>query len=376
MKFKTLDYYKFKDKRVLLRSDLNSEVYNGSISMNDRISESSRTIKELILKGASVVVLAHQGRPGKEDFTSLEEHSKLLKKFVKIKFVKDIIGEDAVNEIENLKFGEAILLENVRFLEEEFKPSVHNKMVEVLSDHFDFYVNDAFSVCHREQTSIVSFPKKLKSCIGRTMERELKNLDKIKIKDCLFILGGAKEDNIILLKNDNVLTCGIFGQLCMISRGFNFGAQNEFLKKDIEVVEELKKINFTAETPIDFAVKVGNERFELDLEDFPSEYDAYDIGEKTIKEYIKRIKNVKAIFMKGPAGFAEDARFAKGTAALLKAIANSKAKKVLGGGQLSSALKRLKISEKKFDYISLSGGATVHYLAGRKLPGLEALKKV
>jgi len=249
-------------------------------------------------------------------------------------------------------------------------------MVEVLSDHFDFYVNDAFSVCHREQTSIVSFPKKLKSCIGRTMERELKNLDKIKIKDCLFILGGAKEDNIILLKNDNVLTCGIFGQLCMISRGFNFGAQNEFLKKDIEVVEELKKINFTAETPIDFAVKVGNERFELDLEDFPSEYDAYDIGEKTIKEYIKRIKNVKAIFMKGPAGFAEDARFAKGTAALLKAIANSKAKKVLGGGQLSSALKRLKISEKKFDYISLSGGATVHYLAGRKLPGLEALKKV
>ena len=330
MKFKTLDYYKFKDKRVLLRSDLNSEVYNGSISMNDRISESSRTIKELILKGASVVVLAHQGRPGKEDFTSLEEHSKLLKKFVKIKFVKDIIGEDAVNEIENLKFGEAILLENVRFLEEEFKPSVHNKMVEVLSDHFDFYVNDAFSVCHREQTSIVSFPKKLKSCIGRTMERELKNLDKIKIKDCLFILGGAKEDNIILLKNDNVLTCGIFGQLCMISRGFNFGAQNEFLKKDIEVVEELKKINFTAETPIDFAVKVGNERFELDLEDFPSEYDAYDIGEKTIKEYIKRIKNVKAIFMKGPAGFAEDARFAKGTAALLKAIANSKAKKVLG----------------------------------------------
>jgi len=84
MKFKTLDYYKFKDKRVLLRSDLNSEVYNGSISMNDRISESSRTIKELILKGASVVVLAHQGRPGKEDFTSLEEHSKLLKKFVKM----------------------------------------------------------------------------------------------------------------------------------------------------------------------------------------------------------------------------------------------------------------------------------------------------
>ncbi|MEK6855385.1 MAG: phosphoglycerate kinase [Nanoarchaeota archaeon] len=376
MDYKTLDDFSFKGKRVLLRSDINSEISDKKVILNDRIIESAKTIKELQQKGASVVVLAHQGRPGKKDFISLKQHSKLLNKYVKIKFVPSIIKDKALNEIKNLKNGEALLLENIRFLKEEFTPP-DNKIVKTLSPLFDYYVNDAFSVSHREQTSIVGFPKILRSCIGRVMEKELKNLDKIKINNCLFILGGAKaEENILLLKNKNVLTCGIFGQLCVIAKGKNLGAQNKFLKDELKIILQLKRnLHKGVITPADFALKIKNKRAELSISEFPSKYEIFDIGEKTQEIYIDKIKNAEAVFMKGTAGYCEEKQFCRGTKSILNAISNSGAFSIICGGHLTSALRKLKINKDKFDYISLSGGATVEYIAGKKLPGLEVLKR-
>ena len=370
---RTLRNFKFKGKIVLVRVDLNSDVVNKRIILSERFKAHAETIKYLKNKKARVVVIAHQGRPGQKDFTSLEQHCGLLNKFVKIRFVDDIIGVKAVKSIIDLKDGEAILLDNVRKLEDEFKGNSDNKFVKVLSKVCDYYVNDAFSVSHRKQSSIVGFPKKLKSFMGLNLEKEIKYLKKLKIKKALYILGGAKaEDNILLLNKNKVLSCGLFGQICLISKGFNFGAQNKFLKKKLKIKNKLKNKLKNVETPVDFAVKVGDKRVELKLNEFPSRYQIHDIGNETIKKYVDEIKKARVIFMKGPAGNFDLKNFSKGTKEILRAVEKNKGFKVIGGGDLSTAAARYKI--KKIDYISLSGGALIAFVAGKKLPGLEALK--
>jgi phosphoglycerate kinase len=203
---KTLDDFDFEGKRVLVRSDLNSDVQNGKLLKSERIKEAAITINELKKKEARVVILAHQGRPGDDDFISLKQHCKQLNKYVKVVFVEDIIGKKAEEKIKNLKNGEAILLENVRNLKEEFDTR-ENKLTQFCLRLFDIYVNDAFSVCHRPQASIL-LPKYIKkSCAGRILEREVKALQKLKLKKTLYILGGAKpKDNIKLLGKNKVLS--------------------------------------------------------------------------------------------------------------------------------------------------------------------------
>lgn len=380
MKLKTINNFNFKGKKVLLRVDLNSEVINKKVILSDRIIEHAKTIKQLIRKKAKVVVLAYQSRPGEKDFISLKQHAGLLNKYVKIKFVNDIIGKKAVNGIKKLKQGEALLLDNIRFLKEEFKPSIKNKIVKILAPLFDYYISDAFSIVHRNQTSIVSFPKVLKSCVGRTMEKELKNIKKIRLGRGLFILGGAKpKENILLLdslkgRNNKILTCGLFGQLCLIAKGHNLGAQNKFLQKKLKYIPKLKKLVKYVETPLDLAVKIKGKRKDISVERFPSKYEVFDIGPLTAKKYTKAIKDAKSIFLKGTAGYCEEKQFCTGTKAILKTIERSKAFSVISGGHTLTAIKQLKIKKQKLGYVSLSGGALLNYLAGKKLPGLEALK--
>lgn len=371
-----------KGKIVLLRTDINCDVVDKKVLMSERIREASITIKELQDKKAKVVVLAHQGNPKKDDFLSLKQHAKLLNRFTKIRFVPDIVGKKAKKAIKNLKPGEAILLENIRFEDDEFHPEKKENKLLKLAELADIYVNDAFSVCHREHTSIVSFSKILESYMGRLMEKEVSALEKISIKNCLYILGGAKpEENIKLLRGNKVLACGLFGQLCLVAKGKNLGYQNKFLKKSVLVnnysgfLSKLRKKleEVKVETPIDFVINVNGKRKELKLEDFPSGYRIDDIGEQTIKKYAEEIKKAPAIYMKGPAGFAANKNFSKGTFAILKAVSECKGFTLIGGGHLSDAISASKIDTKKFGHISLSGGALLSYVAGEELPGLKAL---
>jgi len=375
VRYKTLSNFNFKGKTVLLRADLNSPVENGKVVMNERLTESLKTIRELRGKGARVVVLAHQGRQGNKDFVSLTGHAKLMR----IKFVQDLFGDRALKEIEGMKEGEVILLENVRKHKEEFNPG-KNKMIKVLSGVCDIYINDAFSVSHRKQSSIVGFPRVMKSGIGRLMENELNHLERLDLGKTLFILGGAKpEDNIMLMKqvlrkNGRVLACGIFGQLCLIASGIDLG-QKKYLKNKMRFVKELKKYVSRIETPIDYAVNVSGKRKEIPLRDFPSKYEIYDIGEKTQASFIDEVKKVKSVFVKGTMGVCEEKAFCEGTREVLKAISMVRGHKVLGGGHLSTAVGEMGINKKKFDHISLSGGAFARYVAGERLVGLEVLNK-
>lgn len=370
-----------RDKIILLREDLNSDVVNGRVLMSERIKESAESIKLMKNKGAKIVIIAHQGRPGEKDFTSLKQHAKFLNRFVKIKFIDDIIGRKAEKAIRELKPGEVILLDNIRKLKDEFDME-ENPFVTKLSEWCEIYVNDAFSVCHRAQASVVSFPKYMKSFAGPLLEREVNALKKINLNDCLYILAGAKpDDNIMLLRKNKVLACGLFGQMCLVSLGKDLGAQNSYLKKNISDYDsslknlktKLKLMKNLVETPVDFAVKVNGKRKEFSLNEFPVKYEIYDIGKKTQEIYVEEIMKAKSIYMKGPAGFYSDTKFFNGTYALLKAISKSNAFSLLGGGQLSDAIAKSKIPKRKFGYISLSGGALLQYLAGQKLPGLVAL---
>ncbi len=378
MRLKTLDDFDFRGKSVLLRSDLNSEVTDGKVIFGDRIIESAETIKELKTGGARVVVLAHQSQKGKKDFISLKQHAKLLNKFVKIKFVDDILGGRALAEISKLRNGEALLLDNVRFVKDEFKPSLRNKLVRKFAPLSDIYINDAFSVCHRKQTSIVSFPKVLPSGIGRLMERELRSLDRIsKMKNCLFILGGEKFEDELKLFNAKrkILTTGIIALVFLKAKGYKLGMQDNLLKGKTKLLRKIKRVSKCAVTPIDFGVNFNGGRKNILLVELPVRHEILDIGLKTIEFYVSEIKKAKCIFMKGPAGHTGYEEFSLGTRRLLEAIFESKAFSVLSGGHLNSARRKFKISKDEFDYVSLAGGALVSYLAGEKLPGLEALKK-
>jgi phosphoglycerate kinase len=358
---KTLSDFDFAGKTVLLRTDINSDVVQGKVLPSERIKESSITIEELKKKRARIVIIAHQGRKGKDDFTSLKQHASLLNKFTKVKFVPDILGDKAQKAIQNLKNKEAILLDNIRNIEDEDFPNKgkDNQIIKFFQPLINIYVNDAFSVCHREQTSITLMPKFFPHCAGRILEREVLALKKISIKDCIYILGGAKpEDNLKLLKGNKVLAAGLFGQFCLIAKGKDLGAQSKYLQSQVKdfdlVVKQLKDKLKNVLTPVDFAVKVDNKRQELPLEDFPSKYEIFDIGEKTQNIFIEEIKKAKAIYMKGPAGFCADKQFATGTLKILQAVSESQAFSIIGGGHLSDAIALSKIPISKFGHISLS----------------------
>lgn len=373
IKMKTLDDFNFKGKVVLVRSDLNSDVKNKKLLKSERIREAAITINELKKKKARVVILAHQGRPGGEDFISLEQHSKQLNAYTKVRFVKDIIGKEAIIRINNLKEGEAILLENVRDLKEEFE-KVPNKLTDFFSKNCEVFVNDAFSVCHRAQSSIL-LPKYFKfNFAGRILEREVNAIKKIKLNNTLYILGGAKpEDNVKLLGKNKVLSCGLFGQVCLINKGKKLGEQEDYLNKKKVFIQIPSSKLKNVETPLDFAVSLKEKRKELSIEEFPNDYEIFDIGKTTQKKYLQEIKKAKTIYMKGPAGDCTKKHFSEGTFAILRGIANSNAFSVIGGGHLSDAIKDSKINPSKFNHISLSGGALLNYIAGEKLPGLEVL---
>lgn len=372
---KTLNDFNFRGKKVLLRADLNSDVKNGRILMSERIKESAKTINYLKKKKAKIIVIAHQGRPGKSDFISLKQHAELLNRFTKIKFIDDILGKRAIVGIRNLKAGEAVLLDNIRKEKDEFNPDKSDNKLLKLAKLCDIYVNDAFSVCHRNESSIVLFPKYMKNCAGLLLEKEVNALKKIEIKNCLYILGGAKpDDNLKLLGKNKVLACGLFGQVCLIAKGKKLGEQENYLKKQKALIKITKNKLENVKTPVDFAVSANGKRKELKLEDFPNKYEIFDIGSGTIEKFRQEIKKAKAIYMKGPAGDCNEKGFSKGTFALLHSIANSGAFSVIGGGHLSDAIEASGISKSKFGHISLSGGALLNYVAGEKLPGLEALK--
>lgn len=399
--FLTMDDYNFKNKTVLIRVDFNSPLDAATKKVTDdsRIKAHAPTIKELMDKGAKVVIMAHQGRPGDPDYSTTEQHAEILSKILKKKvgYVDDIFGDKAKAAIKKLKPDEALLLENVRTWPDETAKKTAEEfaksdLVKSLAPLADVYVGDGFAVAHRANGSIVGFPEVMPAVAGRVMERELKAL--IRAKDakerpCIYIMGGAKAEDAAAIseyvlgnnKADYVLTGGVIGHLFLHAKGVNLGEPNvkylegkKFLQYVPKIQELYKKFDGKILTPEDFAVDMKGKRKDITLKDLPTEYPIFDVGSNTVKKYADLLKNAKIVVVSGPLGVYERKEFMNGTKGVFETIAKSKAFSVAGGGNTIEAFEKLGLSD-KISYISTGGGALMEFLTGKTLPGVEALIK-
>jgi phosphoglycerate kinase len=402
LEFPLLKNFDLKGKKVLLRVDINSPIDpdTGEILDDTRIRSHIHTLHAL--ENALTIVLAHQSRPGLRDFTTLEVHAKKLEEINgrTVKYVDDLFGSRARDEIDKLKNGEILVLENVRFWSEEVssrvmamppKKQVNTNFVRKLSRCVDFYVNDAFAVAHRPQPSVTAFPYVLPSCAGKLMEAEVSSLSRVLSSESrpkVFIFGGAKVRdslrviNRLLDKNiaDLILTSGLVANLLLIAEGCDIGRVNKEILKNKNLLglvplarAILRKHGKKVMLPIDLAFQQNGSRVETPAARV-GENRVLDIGIETIIQYSGVIRDSGVVVANGPCGIFELEDFAMGTEELLKAMAESRSFTVIGGGHLSAIARNLGILD-KLSYASTGGKATMYFLAGESLPGIEALKK-
>ncbi len=390
----TLDDIEYSGKKVLLRVDINSPIVESRILDTTRFESHYETLKEL--ENSAVAILAHQSRPGKDDFTTLEAHAEVLERIVgrEVEYLDEIFSSCVVRRVKRLKPGEIVLLENVRFYsEEQLKrtPEEHANclMVKKLAPLFDLYVNDAFSASHRPHASLIGFPPVMPSVAGRLVEKEVRALSKALRSEGskIFILGGAKiEDSVKVLKNvlengiaDKVALTGVVANYFLKLSGFKLGEENEKIieeNKDGVSDEEMKKLLEKYKNkiilPVDVAVDANGEREDVKLEEFRGGM-IKDIGFETISILVEEIPKYDIAVINGPAGVFEEEVFATGTVEVLRAVAKA-SYSVVGGGHIATAARLFGIA-RKIDHISTGGGASIRFLSGENLVALEVLKK-
>jgi phosphoglycerate kinase len=380
-----------KGKRILLRVDLNCPVRDGKIIADTRIRAHAETIKNLSDRGARVIILSHQGRKGRDDFLSLEQHSAILHRLINkdIIYVDEVVGERAKKAIIGLHDGGILILDNVRHLHcETDHPHGEGEITHHLAPITDYYVLDALSVAHRKHSSVVGFSKKIPCFAGDVLAGELEAVDKVRHgRDVTFIFGGSKvDDSFAVMKKwlsegraKEILVCGALSVLFLHADGHPVGDSLEYLKnsglsdKVPEAKELLEEFDGRIVLPLDVGLSIGMERHESDVDKIVKGQ-IWDIGRKTVERYKEVINNSHYIVMNGPAGVYELEDFSLGTRELLETIAKSDAFSLLGGGHTLSAIERFGIEKKYFSYVSLSGKALIEYLCGHILPGLSALE--
>ena len=398
--FHTLEDFNFKDKTVLLRVDINCPLDKATLNIiNDsRIRRVIPTVRELIGKQAKLVIIAHQSRKGKWDFTSLEQHSQRLSRHLNhpVKYVDDVMGEEAKKAIKELKSGEVLLLGNVRAIDSEtakldmFGHS-QAELVEALAPLIDYYVCDAFGAAHRSQCSLVGFSLKVPSASGRLMAKELFALSAIfdePRRPSVFILGGAKFGDASGMIDhvlgsgmaDTVILVGLAGNAFLLARGVDIGEaskavlQEELTPENLQAAKDiLAKYGQRVLLPVDVAVERDGKRVSVNIGDLPSAEPALDIGDASIEKFSKVIMSSRTSFMSGPAGMYEKEGFGNGTYGIMSAMIESRGQSVIGGGHTVGAADKFDFSD-RFSYVSTGGGALETFLLGEPLPVVEALK--
>ena len=405
--FLTIDDYDLCDQNVILRIDINSSINpeNGDLLDDTRIKRHSATVKELSDKKARVIVLAHQSRPGKLDFVNLEKHGERMSQIInkEIKFIDDIYGEKAIEHINKMKNGEIILLDNVRFDDEEIELSKFvndnfdiqrkSKMVRQLSPQASFFINDAFAASHRCQPSLVGFAEDMPALAGRVMQRELDFLGKAISSGPtprIAVLGGSKAaDSVAIAENflqkgvEKILTGGVVANIFLMASGVDIGEPStEFVERHIPdhknviklAKELLKTYEGRIEIPTDVALNMDGKRYGTNVSNLPQNYSLYDIGIDTLVNYISIIEKAGTIIANGPMGVFEDSEFATGTNEVFSAISKSDGMTVVGGGETAMAFNQMGLAD-GIRHISTGGGACISFMSGETMPALEAMRR-
>jgi phosphoglycerate kinase len=389
---KTVRDFELENKVVFLRLDLNVPMDKGHITDENRITASLPTIRYCMEKGAKLVLASHLGRPkSKEDKEfSLEPVAKRLQELlgVEVILVEDPDSDAPKALLQSLKKHEIILLENVRFEEGETKDST--EFAQKIADYADIYINDAFGASHRAHATIHALPSVMKEKgIGFLIEKEITMLDSLLTnpkRPYLAVMGGSKiSDKIAVIEKlmdivDGFVIGGAMAYTFLKAQGHPVGksmVEGDKLRYAKEMIERIKARDKTMLLPKDHIVSksfgdVANARTTKDVIISEDEM-GLDIGPQTLREYSAALKEAGTIFWNGPMGVFENPAFAKGTFGVAKAIAESDAVKIVGGGDSAAAAEASGFAD-KMTHISTGGGASLEYLQGDKLPGLEILR--
>jgi len=346
---KNLGEFECKDKKVLVRCDFNVPLSEqGNILDDFRIKQSLPTIEYLQRNKARVILLSHLGRP-QEDKPNINKYSlkpvaprieELLR--TKVKFLPDCLGNEVKRGVGKIKAGETVLLENLRFHKEEEKND--SGFAKELASLGDIYINDAFSVCHREHASVVAITQYLLSGVGFLLEKELKILNGLLAnprRPLVAIIGGKKVETKLKL----------IDRIAQIVDWVLVGGLLE---------REIKEKNTGFKMPEKIIVAVDN-------------VEGLDIGPRAINLFREKIKSAKTVFWSGPLGKIEDEKFQKGSREIISAIIKSKAFSIAGGGETIEFINQLGESS-KFNHLFTGGGAMLAFLSGEELPGIKALE--
>lgn len=393
MNKKTISDIDLKNKKVLVRCDFNVPFdEEGKISDNRRIVAALPTIKYLLEMGCKVILCSHLGRPKgefKKEFSLkpvAEELSRLLN--IQVKLAEDVVGESAKVLTNNMKEGEIVLLENVRFEAGEEKND--EELSKKLASLADIYVNDAFGTAHRAHSSTTGVASFLPAVSGFLIEKELEFLGNAlenPQRPFVAILGGKKvSDKIgvidsLLEKVDTLIIGGGMAYTFFKSMGYNVGksiCEEDKLELAQSLIKKAEEKNVKLLLPIDnivadeFSPEANTK--EVASSEIPEGWEGLDIGSKTVELFKKELKNAKTIIWNGPLGLFEYEKFSNGTNEIAKCLANlNEAVTIIGGGDSAAAVEKIGLSD-KMTHISTGGGASLEFLEGKKLPGIEALQ--
>ena len=388
------------ESRVLVRLDLNSPIEDGEPQDNRRFERHAKTVRELAEAGHRVVLMAHQGRPGRDDFTSLAGHAEILTDHIDrdVAFVADTYGDEALEAIDALGAGEVLLLENTRMCDGELpeaspEEKADTEFVRTLAPHVDAYVNDAYSAAHRKHASLVGFPLVLPAYAGRVMETEYEANTAIATREfdgpVTMVVGGTKATDVIGVmdalegKVDRFLLGGVAGELFLRAAGHPVGHDvgemdlfDEQWEGNRELIESvLDQRGDAIHLATDLAYEgADGDRAEVAVTDIDTKSEGYlDVGSETVANYEPLVRASDAVFVKGALGVFEDERFADGTVGVLEAIADTDCFSVVGGGDTSRAIEMYGMREDEFSHVSIAGGAYIRALTGESLPAVELL---
>lgn len=387
MKIKSIKNYKeIKGKRVLLRVDMNVPIKNGIVVDDYRIIKALDTIKYLISNGCKIILLTHLGKPIPEKIEERFSVKPIVKKIIqiigkKITVIDDFESLSGGTLIGKMKGGDIVMLENIRYKKGELLND--EKFAKKLAKLADIYVNDAFSVCHRDEASVSAIKKYIPSFAGFLLEQEVVNLNKAlnPVEPLVVLIGGAKiKTKIRLIKNlqkkaHKVLIGGALANNFFKVDGFNVGKSmidGEYL----DLAKKLKRDNMLL--PVDVVVSASKAGGDIKIRKINEVADSdyiFDIGPETIKLFAREIEKARTIIWNGPMGFFEVKVFKTGTVSLARSVADrsrGRAFGVVGGGETVEALRALDVVD-GVDWISTGGGAMLSYLGGEKMPGLSGL---